>query len=120
MDTAVRMVQGLEETFSHAAEEQNGTNPVGIVTEALEALAKLEGRLLKEGLVGLPLANVYRTMAKWAERKGGNVGEIVKWKTKELEICVTGYGHEAPRTKNIMTRLQELHAHNYEVRKRRF
>jgi hypothetical protein len=81
------------------------------VVEALEALTRLEGLLLKEGLVGVPLANTYRGMAKWAERKGETATqEVVKWKMRELDVCTTCFGEDARRTRGIKARLDELRA----------
>ncbi|KIW75051.1 hypothetical protein Z517_11822 [Fonsecaea pedrosoi CBS 271.37] len=80
-----------------------------VVDEALAFLTKLESLLLKESLVGVPLANTYRSMAKWAERKGDKAkgtDEAVKWKIKELEACVTALGREGHRTKEIETWLE--------------
>lgn len=103
MYDAVRVVQGCEKKFSNMGAD------VGIANEALDALVKLESLMIKEGLLGIPLANTYRSLAKWVERKGHGYGsEIIKWKTKELEVCITGFGKDAQRTRDIETRLQEL------------
>ncbi|OAG40213.1 hypothetical protein AYO21_05496 [Fonsecaea monophora] len=80
-----------------------------VVDEALAFLTKLESLLLKESLVGVPLANTYRSMAKWADRKGDKAkgtDEAVKWKIKELEACITALGGEGHRTKEIGTWLE--------------
>ncbi|ETI25174.1 hypothetical protein G647_04547 [Cladophialophora carrionii CBS 160.54] len=80
-----------------------------IVIEALDALTRLEGLLIKEGLVGVPLANTYRRMAKWAERKGETATQdVVKWKTRELQVCITCFGDDGQRAQDIKTRLDEL------------
>jgi hypothetical protein len=91
--------------------KQQNTERTQIVVEALEALTRLEGLLLKEGLVGVPLANTYRGMAKWAERKGEMATqEVVKWKMRELDVCTTCFGEDARRTREIKARLDELRA----------
>ncbi|KIX00850.1 uncharacterized protein Z518_09915 [Rhinocladiella mackenziei CBS 650.93] len=108
MYKALRVVQGCEKRYSETrahvgAGEKNDDG----VDDALNALVKLERLLLKECLVGVPLANTYRSMAKWAERKGDLQG-ATKWKIKEMEVCIIGFGKEAARTKAIDAKLKEL------------
>ncbi|KIV82627.1 hypothetical protein PV11_04724 [Exophiala sideris] len=107
MYDAFRAVQACEHQFSagNASNEQNTQQPV--VDEALTALRKLEELLLKESLVGVPLANTYRSMAKWVERKH-DAEQIRNWKKKEMQACIIGFGHDAPRTKEIEEMLVDL------------
>ena len=63
-------------------------------------LVKLEALLLKEGLVYTPLANVYRSLAKWRQR-AGNDDEVRQWKGKELEVCVRCFGEEVERCRAL-------------------
>ncbi|EXJ95766.1 hypothetical protein A1O1_00890 [Capronia coronata CBS 617.96] len=80
-----------------------------IVDEAFAALAKLEALLLKEGLVGGPLANTYRSMAKWAERRG-DMTQAARWKGKERDVCLVIFGESATsiRTKEIEEKLRKF------------
>lgn len=75
----------------------------GVVGEAVAALRTLEGLLVKEGLVAMSLANVYRSLAKWAER-GGRDAWI--WKGKELEVCEAVFGKRAPRSVALRVELE--------------
>jgi hypothetical protein len=75
--------------------------------EARSALAKLETLLLKEGLTGVVLANTYRSLSKWSERKQLLV-EAVKWKEMERHHCEMGLGAHALRTKEAQKKLAEL------------
>ena len=106
MSEAVRAVQGCEKRFSAVDAEQTRLGKAEATSEAIAALARLEGLLLKEGLVGIPLANTYRSMAKWAERKAVSVENVVKWKTRELEVCITAFGEDAQRTRDVEAKLQ--------------
>ncbi|KAL2441506.1 hypothetical protein ABEF95_015214 [Exophiala dermatitidis] len=78
-----------------------------VVDEALAALTKLETLLLKETLLGTPLANTYRSMAKWAERKH-DVGGTVQYKRKELGVCRIAFGERAVRCREIEDKLAKL------------
>jgi hypothetical protein len=100
---AVKTAQKCEKRY--ADPDTDGGKTAGVIEEALEALLKLEELLLKEGLVGVPLANNYRSLAKWAERKGDSDVEVRDWKIKELQACVTGFGRDAQRTREIEERL---------------
>jgi hypothetical protein len=102
MFEALRVVHGCEKEFLDGGKGE-------VVHGALEALIRLETLLVKEGLVGVPLANTYRSMAKWSERRGAHSnGEAMKWKMKELEACIIGLGKDGQRTKDIEARLREL------------
>ncbi|KIW11387.1 hypothetical protein PV08_10687 [Exophiala spinifera] len=74
---------------------------------ALGTLVKLEELLLKECLAGVPLANTYRSLAKWAERKR-DYAQAVKWKGKELDVCRLSFGSDALRTKGVQDKMTEL------------
>ncbi|KIW89126.1 uncharacterized protein Z519_09978 [Cladophialophora bantiana CBS 173.52] len=110
MYDAIRAVQRCEKNLSAGSDtvigEEEQAGRVELAEEALRSLARLEGLLLKEGLVGAPLANTYRSMAKWAERKGDRGGdEAVTWRIKELGVCITAFGEDAQRTKDIEAQL---------------
>ncbi|KAI1620870.1 hypothetical protein EDD37DRAFT_653185 [Exophiala viscosa] len=108
MYEAFRTVQGCETQFvsAHNTSDRQNTQQ-HVIDEALTSLRKLEELLLKESLVGVPLANTYRSMAKWAERKY-DVDQVRTWKTKEMQACITGFGHDAPRTKEIEQKLADI------------
>ncbi|KAJ9611140.1 hypothetical protein H2200_004323 [Cladophialophora chaetospira] len=111
MHDAIRTVQVCEKRFVDRDAAIAQVERVEIATEALEALAKLETLLSKESLVGVPLANAYRSMAKWEERKGEiDSREVMKWKTRELEVCTNAFGKDAQRTMDIRVKLEELRA----------
>ncbi|EXJ73364.1 uncharacterized protein A1O5_03124 [Cladophialophora psammophila CBS 110553] len=111
MYDAIRAVQRCEKNLSAESgtvisEEEQQARRVELAEEALRSLARLEALLLKESLVGAPLANTYRSMAKWAERKGDRgADEAVIWRIKELEVCITAFGEDAQRTKDIKAKL---------------
>lgn len=112
MYDAFRTVQGCEKELSTQGRRslEDGlaqTVPMPTVDEALGALVKLEDLLLKECLAGVPLANTYRSLAKWAERKRDHA-QAVKWKGKELEVCRLSFGSDALRTKGVEEKLIEL------------
>ncbi|EXJ89869.1 hypothetical protein A1O3_02936 [Capronia epimyces CBS 606.96] len=97
---------GSRSSNGRTMKEKESVERRAVVNQALTALAKLEALLLKEGLVGLPLANTYRSLAKWAERKGdgdgdGGVAAATQWKRKELEVCLVIFGEQARRTREI-------------------
>ncbi|KAK5464549.1 hypothetical protein LTS15_001111 [Exophiala xenobiotica] len=109
MGRLVRDVLWLEKNFLETEVEEKAD----VVKEALEDLTRLDGLLLKEGLVGLPLMNVYRSLAKWSERLPGNVEGTVSWKTRELEVCTRGYcGFDRVRSHQgrVDVRLLQVHS----------
>ena len=113
MGEVVAVVRGCEKGFGEVegGEEEGGKNENRdeVVNEAVQALKRLEVLLIKEGLFGVPLANTYRSLAKWVERKDGkNDEEVVGWKVKELEVCIIGFGRDAQRTSDIERGLREL------------
>ena len=102
---AFRTVQECEKQFF--TEDVKQDEKQSAVVEASNALVRLEGLLIKECLVGVPLANTYRSLAKWSERQG-NAEQTAKWKVKEREVCVVGFGIDAERTKEIDQKLKAL------------
>jgi hypothetical protein len=109
MYEAFRVLQSCDEKFS-----EKGDGPVGgegrqnvVANEALDALVRLEELLLKECQVGIPLANAYRSMAKWAERKH-DFTQAAKWKIKELDVCMTCFGPSTRRVKEIQEKVADL------------
>jgi len=99
MGEATRELKELEINYEAGHRED--------VRTALDTLARLEGLLMREGLVGLALANTYRSMAKWAERMG-DMDEVWKCKSREKKVYVLCFGPEAPRVKDIDVRLAQL------------
>ena len=75
--------------------------------KAIDALVRLEGLLIKEGMLYTPLANTYRSLGKWGERIGDSE-EVSKWKRKELGVCVTCFGGDATRCKGLKDALRML------------
>ncbi|KIY02885.1 uncharacterized protein Z520_01350 [Fonsecaea multimorphosa CBS 102226] len=111
MYDAIRAVQWCDKKLAAGNEEvvveKAQAGEAEFVQEAWDSLTRLEGLLLKESLVGAPLANTYRSMAKWAERKGHEgVDEAVRWKVKELETCIIAFGRDCQRTKDIEAKLE--------------
>lgn len=92
-----------------------------ILEIAIASLLKLEGLLIKEGLTHTPLANTYRSLAKWSARlvalkseAGGTksqndtkANEVRKWKQKELEVCEMCFGRESERYKALRIDLED-------------
>ncbi|EXJ59997.1 hypothetical protein A1O7_04145 [Cladophialophora yegresii CBS 114405] len=120
MYDALGRVKGLEKRWGQKqgqgqeqgeGQSENENEKALIVMEALDTLARLEGLLIKEGLVGVPLANAYRRMAKWAGRDAKTAAttqEVVKWKTRELQVCVNCFGGDGQRTQDIRAALDDL------------
>ncbi len=109
MHEAIRTAQGCEKSIAESDVEKARNEREEIVNEATAALTRLEGLLLKEGLLGVPLANVYRSLSKWAERRGQVTREeTVMWKTRELEVCISSFGKDAQRTRDIQAKLHRL------------
>ncbi|KIW43005.1 uncharacterized protein PV06_04158 [Exophiala oligosperma] len=104
MYEALRVARACEKECSS---KRAPAPPTVVVDRAIEALVRLEELFLKEGLVGVPLANTRKSLAKWAERKYDHA-QAVKWKTKELEVCKVSFGSDALRTKGVEDQLIEL------------
>jgi len=107
MYEAFKVLQGCDEKFAREDGPESEGRQNDVVNEALDALARLEELLLKECHVGIPLANTYRSMAKWSERKH-DFKQAAKWKRKEFEVCMTGFGPSARRVKEIQEKLADL------------
>lgn len=78
----------------------------GSCADACAALERLEGLLVKEGLVGLPLADTYRGLVKWAGRMGDKEG-VKRWRMKELEVCEICLGRESVRARELRMKLRD-------------
>lgn len=70
---------------------------------AIENLEKLLSLLLKEGLTGLRLCAVYRSLAKWSFR-AGDTDKASKWTDKEKETCIMCFGVWSDRVREIDAR----------------
>jgi SET domain len=82
-----------------------------VVVEAIELLTKLEELLLKEGLLYTPLANVYRSLAKWSNRfENAGKQKEMEWKKKELEICLACFGGKCERSRELKKELRDWKA----------
>lgn len=107
---AFKHVQDCERIFlkeNVENDESSHGQKEGAIDEARSALGRLETLLLKEGLTGVVLANTYRSLSKWSERKR-LFGEAVKWKEMERHHCEIGLGAHALRTKEAEKKLAEL------------
>lgn len=112
MRDVFKHVQNCEKNFLLGDDGHNSPtrgHKDAIIEEARSALAKLEALLLKEGLMGVVLANIYRSLSKWSERKQLLV-DAVKWKDLERHHCMMGLGGHALRTKEAGEKLAELKA----------
>ncbi|KEF62147.1 uncharacterized protein A1O9_00119 [Exophiala aquamarina CBS 119918] len=110
MRDAFKRVQCCEKVFLNEnieAQEPRFEHKDRAIEEARSALGKLETLLLKEGLTGVVLANIYRSLSKWSERKQLLV-ETVKWKEMERLHCELGLGGHALRTKEAAEKLADL------------
>lgn len=110
MRDAFKHVQNCEKVFLNENDENqdpSSDHKVKAIEEARLALGKLETLLLKECLTGVVLANIYRGLSKWSERKQLLV-EAVKWKEMERLYCELGFGGQALRTKEAGRKLEEL------------
>lgn len=104
MRGVVAEVKALErEWMKGGRREGGGDRDRKVAGEAVAALRTLEGLLVKEGLVAMPLANAYRSLAKWAERGGQDAG---LWKEKELEVSELVFGKRAPRSAALRAELE--------------
>jgi hypothetical protein len=72
--------------------------------KAMAVLLRLEGLLMKEGLVAAPLANVYRSLGKWSERAGYDARQ---WKEKELDVSLLVFGARGVRTVALRADLED-------------
>lgn len=106
-DDGDRDVDKKGEHQGRSRRKNSDQEPAAVVDEAITALTRLEGLLIKESLVGVPLANAYRSLAKWAERKT-DLAAARKWKAKELETCVIAFGKDGRRTKEVERKLVEM------------
>lgn len=101
MRGCVEVVRSAEKGWLKAIDGGQGGNDV--CQAAVDALRKLEGLLVKEGLTAVPLANVYRSLTKWTERAGEHSG---MWMEKELEVSVTAFGKRSVRSDMLRDRLE--------------
>ena len=78
-----------------------------VVQDAMKTLETLESLMIKEGLAYKPLANVYRSLAKWAGRdiRRSDARRWNQWKQKELDICVTCFGERSDRAQEVKNQL---------------
>jgi hypothetical protein len=119
-----KIVKRLKEFDRGSDASANDTNDgkdqavkVALCEKAVDSLTKLEGLLTKEGLTHTPLANVYRSLAKWKERTvteplgakdasvSKSLAEARMYKSKELEVCIRCFG-EVERTMRLRKEIQ--------------
>lgn len=86
------------------SDDSEGAEDEDKFSDLMETMEKLEGLLIKEGLVGLPLADCYGSMAKWTERKGSKA-LTKEYQKKEYNICRTCLGEQSPRVILLQERL---------------
>ncbi|RMZ84348.1 hypothetical protein DV738_g565, partial [Chaetothyriales sp. CBS 135597] len=60
--------------------------------------------LLKEGLIYTPLANCYKSLAKWSSRMGQNARP---WLEKEHEVVIRCFGRDSPRAQLLAAQLSQ-------------
>jgi hypothetical protein len=113
MRKVVKKLKELDREWDAANHANAGKDQAvisGLCEKAVESLGRLERLLTKEGLTHTPLANVYRSVAKWKERCASAVAgaqeasassvleEAMSYRRKELEVCVRCFGEEVART----------------------
>lgn len=86
--------------------DSEGTGEEDKFEDLIEVMEKLEGLLIKEGLVGLPLADCYGSMAKWTARKGRRT-LTKEYQKKEYNICRTCLGEQSPRVVLLQEKLED-------------
>ncbi|RMZ90238.1 hypothetical protein DV736_g2504, partial [Chaetothyriales sp. CBS 134916] len=69
-----------------------------LAENAIAKLQKLEGLLLKEGLTYTPLANCYKSLAKWTTRIGQ---DAIPWLEKEQEVVMRCFGRDSLRAQTL-------------------
>lgn len=115
MREVVARVKTLEKAWAHTrangggeaqAEAEAGTQQ--ICDQAIDHVRRLEGLLVKEGLTATPLANAYRSLAKWVTRKEPSSIEAQKWRELELEVVVTMSGRNSLRSIALRRELEGL------------
>ena len=108
MTEAIREAKRLEKEYEEPSEKKatatsSRDEAVATATSALTRLAEL---LVKEGLTYKPLANTFRSLAKWAARDGDKLKER-EWREKELEVCLICFGKRSARVQEVQ---QIVHA----------
>lgn len=106
MGICLKIASAAERDYEHA--RKRGTDTSVEIDKALEALTRLVDLLTKESLTHKPLANVYRSLAKWSSRKG-DPSNGRSWKQMEFEVCVRCFGKASGRVQGIRLELLALH-----------
>lgn len=75
---------------------EEGEMNIGKTTGVLADLKRMESLMIKESLMGDCLANVYKSLAKWASRAGREVEEL-EWKTKQRDVWINCGGRGSAR-----------------------
>lgn len=106
MAECVRMSKRYEQEWEEVhTRPGSGEQRKSLCEMAIKNLAKLESLLTKEGLAYTPLANAYRSLAKWCQRMGSREQEQ-QWKQKELDTCKLCFGQDAVRSKDLTQALK--------------
>jgi len=75
-----------------------------MLSTLLPALEKLAHLLVKEGLLGMELAHVYKRLAVWSLRANDPTGAAT-WATKERSVCVIAFGEGSWRVEEVDERM---------------
>ncbi|RMD40949.1 hypothetical protein DV735_g4165, partial [Chaetothyriales sp. CBS 134920] len=78
-----------------------------LAERAAAKLQQLEGLLLKEGLTYTPLANCYKSLAKWTSRMGQDARP---WLEKEEEVVIRCFGRDSQRAQTLAVQLSQKRA----------
>lgn len=109
MKEIVAEVKSLERKWQKLVQDDNGGREVDQVCQAaMEALLRLENLLIKEGLTATPLANAYRSLAKWA---GRSEQDPQQWMEKELDVSTAVFGKKGARTEALRADLRRSAQH---------
>ena len=108
MAECVRIGKTLEKEWDEIKSRPGGDEmkKKRLCEKAIENVTKLEELLVKEGLVYTPLANAYRSLAKWSERMGDDDGAS-EWKRMELATCTICFGGDTVRSETLTQELRE-------------
>lgn len=100
MKQAIQHLKGFEREWTkrQSPGSNDGPQNLRLCQDALLELSTLEEALIKEHLAYTPLANVYRSCAKWARRRGDSPRP---WLLKELDICTIMYGKHSLRSMGV-------------------
>ncbi|RMZ79582.1 hypothetical protein DV737_g3309, partial [Chaetothyriales sp. CBS 132003] len=94
------MARGDHSEDKHEEEEAHKL----VAENAIAKLRKLEGLLLKEGLAYTPLANCYKSLARWTARMGQ---DAMPWLEKEQQVVIRCFGRDSLRARTLAALLSQ-------------